>query len=328
MKIHIFKKKKKYKEKIIYIILYKLLLLILSIFILFQTDLLKENFKIFINYFNPTYKYFSCYSAMGRLENLYVRELVEYYKNIGVDKIFLGDHNEKNTEKLSDVLQDYVNNGFVEIIDLIGTPKYSKLHVDFYGYIYKHHKSECNWFMFFDFDEFLGFKGENMTIQKYLSQEKFDKCDVIKVNWLAYTDNDLVYYDNRTLIKRFTQPLLSFKDNKYIKSIVRGNILEPIWAINTNCHQPNRRKSLCDSLGNRLRHDSCEIQPPLYNESYLMHFSKKTAEEYVIKSKRGFPNYSFNYDTFVDKFFELNKFTKEKLNIFEKGFKQTFNRYH
>jgi hypothetical protein len=58
--------------------------------------------------------YFACFSGMGKLENRYVRELIEYYLNLGVEKFILGDNNDPNTEKLSDVIQDYINDGTVD----------------------------------------------------------------------------------------------------------------------------------------------------------------------------------------------------------------------
>ena len=55
--------------------------------------------------------------VIGRLENLYAREYVEYYKKLGMDKIFIYDNNHKGEEHFEDVLQDYVDEGFVKIID-------------------------------------------------------------------------------------------------------------------------------------------------------------------------------------------------------------------
>jgi hypothetical protein len=58
---------------------------------------------------------------LGKKENLYSRQLISYYLNLGVEKFVFGDNNDPNTEKLSDVLQDYINNGTVDIIDIIGS---------------------------------------------------------------------------------------------------------------------------------------------------------------------------------------------------------------
>jgi hypothetical protein len=52
----------------------------------------------------------------------------------------------------------------------------------------------------------LEFKNKNMTIKDYLSLDGFDKCDLVKIHWLMYYDNDLVYYENKPLQERFTKP--------------------------------------------------------------------------------------------------------------------------
>ena len=48
-------------------------------------------------------KYYCCFCSMGKKENLYSRELIEYYMSIGVEKFVFGDNNLINTEKLSDI---------------------------------------------------------------------------------------------------------------------------------------------------------------------------------------------------------------------------------
>ena len=55
--------------------------------------------------------------AIGRLENRYAVEFVDYYKNLGVDKIFISDNNYNDEEYFEDVLQPYIDENFVEIID-------------------------------------------------------------------------------------------------------------------------------------------------------------------------------------------------------------------
>ena len=37
-----------------------------------------------------------------------------------------------------------------------------------------------------------------MKLQQFLSNQIFSKCESISFNWLIYTDNDLIFYDNRT----------------------------------------------------------------------------------------------------------------------------------
>ena len=44
-----------------------------------------------------------------------IREFIEYYLKLGVEKFYLADENEDFVENLSDVLDDYIKKGIVEI---------------------------------------------------------------------------------------------------------------------------------------------------------------------------------------------------------------------
>jgi len=58
--------------------------------------------------------------AIAKLENHYIREWIEWYKNLGVDHIFLYDNNDINGERFNDVIQDHIDSKFVEIVDYRG----------------------------------------------------------------------------------------------------------------------------------------------------------------------------------------------------------------
>ena len=58
-----------------------------------------------------------CLCVIAKDENLYVREFVQHYKQIGYDNIFLYDNNKKDGEHFEEVINDYIENGFVKIID-------------------------------------------------------------------------------------------------------------------------------------------------------------------------------------------------------------------
>ena len=276
------------------------------------------------------FQYFCCYCTMGREENIYVKELIEYYSNLGVEKFIIGDNNLINTEKFSDILKDFINNGTVDIINIIGN---SISQSTFYGNVYDKYKSKCEWFTFFDFDEYLIMhfdKEKNLTIKEYISNQIFNKCEAILFNWLIYTDNNLLYYDNRTLLERFTIPDFSNINNMYVKSMIRGNINKVAFEPGKTHHHPNKELIICDSMGEKIDDPSETLHPPRFKYAYLMHFNTKTAEEFAKKIKKGnldnHPNE--NIEGKIDLFFSINNFTKEKLEIFEKIFNQTFEKYH
>ena len=61
--------------------------------------------------------------AIAKNENLYIREWVEFYKNIGISKVIINDNNDKEGERFDVVINDYIEDGFVDINDMRGIVK-------------------------------------------------------------------------------------------------------------------------------------------------------------------------------------------------------------
>ena len=271
--------------------------------------------------------YFCCYVAMGRNENRYVRFIVDYYTKLGVDKFIFADNNLPNTEKFEDVIKDYIDNGTVDIIEIFGVLMGQ---AEFYSIVYQKYNRTCDWFAFFDFDEYLYLLDDNKKetdLQTFLSNKKFDKCETVLFNWLIYDDNDLVYYDPRPDVERFTRPDFKSRGNIYVKSIVRGNINKTIFIKLKSNHVPEPYIKCCKSNGEIVRrYNPFNLQPWVHEYGYLKHFNTRTAEEFVTKIKTGFPNGgTFDPADRIGLFFIRNKFTQEKLEVFEKAFNKKFD---
>ena len=58
--------------------------------------------------------------AIARQENRYICEWLDYYRSIGVAKVYLYDNYHGDEERLSDVVNPYVDAGFVEHDRMIG----------------------------------------------------------------------------------------------------------------------------------------------------------------------------------------------------------------
>ena len=239
------------------------------------------------------------------MENRYTRELISYYQSIGVDKFVIADNNLPNTEKFTDVVQDYIDNGTVDYIDVIGQLENYEF---YYEMIYQKYKNKCEWVMFFDFDEYLVMlseEGKKIGLKEYLSNKKFDKCEAIEFNWLMYGDNDLVYYDNRTSIERFTKPNYENIYNKFVKSMIRGGLNKTAFYPKQSIHKPDKNISTCKPDGEMPTTFSFDtLIPPEFKYGYLIHFNTRTAEEYVGKIKRGYAGNRYEqFDERVDLFF-------------------------
>ena len=278
---------------------------------------------------NSKNTYYCCFCSMAREENLYARELISYYKNLGVEKFVFGDNNLNNTEKLSDVLQDYINDGTVDILEIFGNEVGQGA---FFGVMYEKYKDKCEWLTFFDFDEYLEMhfeEGKNLKLKEFLSNSTFDNCEAIEINWLIYDDNGLVHYDKRPSIERFTNPREEDPANRFVKSIVRGHLTKPVFLPGRTHHQPSQQLKLCNSLGEPASYFPDCIIPPIFKYAYLKHFNTRTAEEYAKKIKRGHPeNNHLDYNERVKLFFGINEFTEEKLKVLETELHATFPEYH
>ena len=158
-----------------------------------------------------------CLCTVAKNENKYIIEFIEYYKKYGIDKIYLYDNNDLNGENF-DFLYSEKNSNFIEIIDYRGKKRPQR---EIYNKCYINNYKKYKWIIFIDIDEYIFLKTYS-DIHKYLCQPKFIKCDSIYLNWIIHTDNDLFYYDNRTLKKRFPRVI---KDKKFClgKSIVKSN---------------------------------------------------------------------------------------------------------
>ena len=88
-----------------------------------------------------------CICTIGKKENRYIREFVEYYKKFGVDKIYLYDNNDDNKEHFEDVIKDYVENKFVKIFNWRGI---KKPHFKAINDCYLRFNKYYDWIIFYD----------------------------------------------------------------------------------------------------------------------------------------------------------------------------------
>ena len=252
--------------------------------------------------------------CIGRLENQYAVEFVEHYKKLGFDKIFIYDNNHDGEEHFEDVLQKYIDDGFVEIVSFRNK---EAAQLPAYNDCYSKHGNEYDWIAFFDFDEFLTLI-EDKDIKFYLSN--FENFDCVKINWMVYTDNDLVFNDHRPLLERFTTPMeydkpvgYFFPENNHVKSIIRGGIENFRWS--GNPHIPGLSIKYSDSVGNQA--ESSPFQPYDFSKAYIKHFTTKTIDEWVSNKKvrgvadRTYSTFTSTYN--IDNFFKINNKTEEKI---------------
>ena len=259
-----------------------------------------------------------CVCTPAKEENKYIREFVEHYKNYGVDKIFLYDNNELNGERFEEVINDYIEDGFVEIKDFRGQ---KRALIIMMNDCYRKNFLDYDWLIFFEVDEFIYLK-DYKNIKDYLGNKRFDKCERIQLNWIFHTDNNLLYYDNRSLKERFPETELKARGKNIgrrsvIKSILKGHIPK----IKINCvHTLNHNLKNCDGFGNPAKIVGLCGEKTDFEYYYIDHFNFKSTQEFIDKVNKG--DVLYFKDNIIQRirlYFAINKMTKEKIDLMEKG---------
>jgi hypothetical protein len=224
-------------------------------------------------------------------------------------------------------LYEYIKNNFIEIINFRGLVS---AQLKEYQDCYKNNYKKYDWLIFFDMDEYIFLKNYT-NIKNFLKKKIFDKCERIQLNWIFHTDNNLLYYDNRTLAERFPirEPKARGKKKggiQGIKSILKGKI-----RININdAHILARNLKVCDGFGNEKEIQNIVTNTSDFEYYYIDHYYCKSTEEFINKLKRGSVAYGFDKEHMlkrINMYFSINKISLEKINYIEKMTKLNLTKF-
>ena len=264
--------------------------------------------------------------CIGKNENRYVREYVEWYHKLGVSHIRIYDNNDVDGEHFEDVIGDYVEQGYVDIVDVRGQ---KVVQLKCYTECYHELKNDYDWILFIDCgDEFLTFNDPNATIGMWLALPQFRNYDMIHVNLMTVGDNDKLVYENKPLMERFPEPIpfdtkvaYDFPEDMHVSSIVRGGLDDIKWEGRGFTHTPSPNNlRCCNNVGFHVDSES-PFAPVDFQMAAFRHYTTKTAGEYCDKMRRGFPDQLWDgsrvKNLIETRFFRTNKITKEKVQIFK-----------
>ena len=271
--------------------------------------------------------------AIAKMEELYIKEWIDWHNYLGVDHIIIGDNNDSNYEfPLKPIIQDYIDQGYVEVINLndkLGCQN------QFYNEVYQKYKNNFDWIGFIDIDEFIELPAYN-NLHHFLSDNKFNNYDSIILPWLNFNDNNNIYYEDKPVRLRFTTAIIGQKTG--IKYFIRSlNNLSRIISR----HNPGRCQCLnnykikyCDSLGQtniipiykkeenqEERFTQIKVNMDIYHQAYIGHYITKSTEEYIkYKILRGrgagkVGNYKIRYNK--NFYFRFNLYNIQKQQLFD-----------
>ena len=261
--------------------------------------------------------------AIAKNENLYIREWVEWYKNIGISKIFLYDNNDIDGERFEEVINDYIESEFVKVINkrgIIKTINTDKTGESLQGICYQdcyyNNYKYFDWICFFDIDEFLEIYSKYNNLYEFLND--FNHYDGIRVQWKMYGDNENLYYENKSLFKRFKKENNSSYD-KHVKQILNCNKYFDEELIFCAHGVFNKKYNFVNVNKDSVKNVYMDIIAYENLPIYLNHFYCKSTEEFF---KRKYNKTSavtgvnntrnFNIEFLKKQYFEHNKRTEEK----------------
>lgn len=300
----------------------KILIVLLYIYFVIYSNKIELSIKIRISNLKV------CICTLGKEENKYIKEFVEHYKNYGVDKIYLYDNNNIDGERFNDVIDEYINNEFVEIIDWRGI-KENSTYYKIMDSCYQRNHDKYDWLFFYEIDEFIYLKNYD-NIKGYLLRNQFNKCESIQLNWVHMSDNNHIYYENKSLNERFPKKgknVVKKQYNKicFIKTMIRGHLKN----INiTNNHFLFENLRACNGFGRKARNLGILSLKPDYDYYYIKHYYGKSVQEFVQKITRGDllrGNDKNIVEWAIEKFFYINEITQEKIEYIQNIFGSKYN---
>ena len=260
-----------------------------------------------------------CLFTPARNENKYIKEYVEYYKKLGVDKIFIYDNNDENGDKFGEILEGCVGGNFVKIKNWRGINK-SLLRM--MNSCYNKYSEDYDWIIFSEVDDFIYLKIYT-NIKDFLIEEKFDKCDKIYLNYIYHTDNDLYHYEDKPVKGRF--PIVEPKpENKeglkhnYVKSLLRGNLGN---ITITNKYIATEGIKGCNGYGEYPEMENSTMIKQDFENYYIDYYFSKSLDEFFDKLKdRDMLNgkkKAYKYEVF-EIYCGFNKMNISKIEYIEK----------
>lgn len=286
--------------------------------------------------------------AIAKNENLYIRDWVEYHKQLGIDRIFLYDNNDINGERFEDVIDDYMKSRYVVVFDRRGIEKglvydenninlQNKCYIDTYNNLKDY--TDFQWVFFIDIDEFINIK--QGTLKEYLNDKKYSDYDTIVFPWVIYNDNNKLKYEPGRLIDRFPVKSDYITNQIQVKCCVRiGKEIKNPGQFQLLHFMILDGEKVCYESGKPANwiYDAIDINKTGHKEKFkkvlyptneasdcnvvINHYRYKTLEEYLIRQYKrhwGTSKHHTNKVQTLDKittnFFKYNKKTIEKVNI-------------
>lgn len=213
--------------------------------------------------------------AIAKNEGPYLKEWIDWHKNMGVDKFYFYDN--ESTDQTSEVLKPYIDAGIVEYRYFPGY----RMQIAAYDDCIERHRYDTHWLAFIDIDEFI-VPVKDLSIPQFL--KRFEDFSAVEINWLIYGSGGEEKKSPEPVMTRFRHHSLPEHPlNRHVKSIVNPRRV----VVMTGCHESAR---ICgqtaDSHGNPIK-QNFKQRSPQHDVIRINHYAVKSKEEFMEKQNRG-----------------------------------------
>lgn len=262
--------------------------------------------------------------SVVKAQNRYLKEWVEHYYNLGFSNIYLFDNNDiENGENINDVIQGYIDSGFVIVDDTIkGVPFTDSIQENIYNKCYAEQSKNYDWIAFYDTDEYLCLQ-KNKTVGEWLSNKLYNKYHGVAINWKTYTDNDIFFESSIKNANQYTEYITDkrVKDSVRTKCVYKTNIAELSGKICIHGNTANIK--LCNPLGSPIQNSKYPYFIQKLDVAYLKHLKYRSVESVCKKIKLFVVQHKSYGQQILDEYIQMNKMTKEKAKYLIDSLKDT-----
>ena len=306
--------------------------------VIFDTSSLNQAHRIFWNNYTRNFNIKRCafkqsgdkiaILAIAKNEAPYIKEWLDYHRNMGVDKFFIINNDDEDNDTMYNILEaeNKAKNDIVQV-NIPGAEELKKVGMQegaynaVYQQVIKQH-SDVKWLAIIDIDEFLYFDGK--SAKEYLAQPVFNDTDVIHVNWRLYGDNGQIRYEDKPVQERFPNqcPLnVSYNSDERAKGIYENMFIKSIVRLTDKPIKICAHTTFVQN-GITRRSDGTVSTNPWFesistDNNYVKHYNTKSLEEYIdrrcVSTSTDVAHGVINAKTRLEWYFNENEKTPEKL---------------
>ena len=172
---------------------------------------------------NP--KYYLAIAAIFRNEDRFLKEWIEFYRLLGVEKFYLYNH--LSTDNYFKILKQYIEEDVVELFDLTheaNTPQdWIQLQCNVYLNAVQKTKHIVEWLIIVDSDEFLFPVKANKLTQVL---KNYDDFASVSVNWRIFGSGNVNKIEKDDLLIEKLVMKESYQEDPSVKTIVKPRYVE------------------------------------------------------------------------------------------------------